>query len=311
MSKFLITGGNGQIGSHIIESLLKDKNNNILNIDNLKTGKSYHLADHKNLKSENLCISKTKEIKKLINLYKPDIVVHAAASYNEPDNWQLDIKTNALGGVNLIKESLNNHVKRFIYFQTSLCYGTKPKEKPITLDHPNFPETNSYSISKTVTESYLDLSGLDYVTFRLANVVGPRNLSGPLPIFYKLLKQKKKCFITKSRREFIYVKDLVKYTLMAIEGVGKGPYHFSSGSDVSIEELFNTVVKCMKINDFIKPEIKELVGNEVESILLDPSKTFRDFGKINFTPLNIIVEEAIKYYDKYGVFDTFTHAKSK
>ena len=98
---------------------------------------------------------------------------------------------------------------------------------------------------------------------------------------------------------------------MAIEGVGKGPYHFSSGSDVSIEELFNTVVKCMKINDFIKPEIKELVGNEVESILLDPSKTFRDFGKINFTPLNIIVEEAIKYYDKYGVFDTFTHAKSK
>ena len=67
----------------------------------------------------------------------------------------------------------------------------------------------------------------------------------------------------------------------------------------------------MKINDFIEPEIKELVGNEVESILLDPSKTFRDFGKINFTPLNIIVEEAIKYYDKYGVFDTFTHAKSK
>ena len=61
MSKFLITGGNGQIGSHIIESLLKDKNNNILNIDNLKTGKSYHLADHKNLKSENLCISKMVE----------------------------------------------------------------------------------------------------------------------------------------------------------------------------------------------------------------------------------------------------------
>ena len=45
----------------------------------------------------------------------------------------------------------------------------------------------SYAISKTAAEDYLEISGLDYVTFRLANVVGPRNVSGPLPIFFQRL----------------------------------------------------------------------------------------------------------------------------
>ena len=59
-----------------------------------------------------------------------------------------------------------NRVGRFIYFQTSLCYGLIPDEHPITLGHPINPDNSSYSITKTTTEQFLRLSGVDHVTFR-------------------------------------------------------------------------------------------------------------------------------------------------
>ena len=61
---------------------------------------------------------------------------------------------------------------RLIYFQTALCYGTRPLEQPITLEHPIRPDS-SYAISKTAGEQYIELSGLDFVSFRLANAYGP------------------------------------------------------------------------------------------------------------------------------------------
>ena len=138
--------------------------------------------------------------------FQPDIVIHTAASYKDPNDWYNDTLTNCVGGGNIISASIKYNINRFIYFQTSLCYGLKPIEQPITLNHPILPATTSYSITKTANENFLQISGLDYVTFRLANVIGPRNVAGPLPIFYKRLKHGKKCFITKSRTDFVFVK---------------------------------------------------------------------------------------------------------
>ena len=98
----------------------------------------------------------------------------------------------------------------------------KPIENPISLNHPINPNGSSYAISKTCGEQYIQNSGLNYVTFRLANVIGPRNVSGPLPIFYNRLKSNKKCFVTQAKRDFVYVKDLVKVVLKAIENKGNG-----------------------------------------------------------------------------------------
>ena len=83
-------------------------------------------------------------------------------------------------------------MERLLYFQTALCYGTQPIEQPITLDHPIRPDS-SYAISKTAGEQYIELSGLDFVSFRLANAYGPRNISGPLPTFYHRLTEGKPC----------------------------------------------------------------------------------------------------------------------
>jgi len=308
--KTLITGGLGQIGSHIAEMML-ERGDKILVIDNLATGRREHLAEHQNLNVVIGSIADNDLVRKCFVDFKPDSVVHTAASYKDPNDWYNDSLTNCVGGSNVIQAAKEHDVKRFVYFQTSLCYGLKPLEQPITLSHPKFPASTSYAITKTANEDFLEISGLDFVTFRLANVVGPRNVAGPLPIFYQRLKDGKQCFVTKSRRDFVFVKDLARVVLKACDGVGHGAYHFSSGSDVAIEELYNAVVKAMSFSEFPQPEIKELGADDVVSILLDPSRTFEDFGEFEFTPIEETVAQAIEYFEEHGTLGEYTHLRLK
>src|SRR5260370_10554511 len=93
---------------------------------------------------------------------------------------------------------------------------------------------------KSGGEQYIFLSSVDYISFRLANAYGPRNLSGPLPTFYQRLTAGKPCFVMDTRRDFIYVSDLVDVIPAAVDGRGRrGPDHPSSGRDSSVHELFH------------------------------------------------------------------------
>lgn len=304
--KVLITGGLGQIGSHIAELLL-ERGDRVSVIDNLETGREEHLIKNDLLDLHINTIADRKFVFALVESFQPDVVIHAAASYKSPDDWYNDTLTNCVGGANIVEASIKYNVKKFIYFQTALCYGQKPMEQPITLNHPRIPSGSSYAITKTTNELFLELSGIDYVTFRLANVIGPRNVAGPLPIFYKRLKDGKKCFVTESRRDFVFVKDLAKIVIDSCDGLGSGVYHFSSGQDISILELYNSVVKAMEIETYPEPEIKKIGDDDVFSILLDPTRTFEDFGVIDFTSLDETVGQAIKYFKEYGTLGEYTH----
>lgn len=306
--KVFVTGGLGQIGSHVIEMLL-ERGDRVVTIDNLATGRREHLADHPNLTVIIDSIANKPLVDELISDLKPDAIVHTAASYKDPDDWYNDTLTNCVGGANMVDAARKFDVKRFVYFQTALCYGLKPLQQPIRLDHPRLPGSSSYSITKTTNEFYLELSGVDYVTFRLANVVGPRNVAGPLPIFYQRLKDGKQCFVTEARRDFVFVKDLARVVLQACDGVGHGAYHFSSGGDIAIQELYDAVVKAMDVPGKPKAEVKALGPDDVFSILLDPSRTFQDFGDIEFTPLQETVSAAIDYYRQHGTLGEYTHLR--
>ena len=309
--KIFITGGCGQIGSHVAELHLA-RGNEVIAIDNFDTGRRLHLPDnHENLTFIEGSIVDKALVDQIIGDYKPDVLVHTAASYKDPDNWYDDMLTNGVGGVNLIQAAKANDVGRFIYFQTALTYGVHPLENPITLDHPKNPGNSSYSISKTTTEDFLELSGIDYVTFRLANVIGPRNVSGPLPIFYERLKQGKQCFVTPARRDFVFVKDLARTVISAADGRGHGAYHFSSGGDIAVIELYDAVVKALKLNDYPEPDRRPLAADDAPSILLDPSKTLADFGDLHFTALEDTVAAAVGYYDEHGVHGGYTHLKQE
>src|SRR5215207_3908936 len=303
-----VTGGSGQVGSTVVDMLLA-RGDTVMTIDNFATGRRDNLRDHPDLIQIEGTIADSKLIDRLFGEFEPEVVVHTAASYKDPDDWETDALVNAVGTANVAKACKTHKVDRLIYFQTALCYGTKPVQQPIRLDHPINPVNSSYAISKTAGEHYVQFSGVDWVTFRLANVIGPRNVSGPLPIFYDRLSRGQKCFVTPARRDFCYAGDLARVVVRAADGKGGGTYHFSSGKDVAIRELYDAVVKAMKLNHYPEPEVKPLGPDDAPSILLDPSRTFGDFGEIEFTPLEEIARLSVERWASEGVVGGYTHLK--
>lgn len=306
--RVFVTGAAGQVGSTVIDMLLA-RGDQVVGIDNFSTGRRDNLTPHANLRLVEDTITDAAVVDQLFAEFKPQVVIHTAASYKDPDDWGTDALVNAAGTANIAKASKVHAVSRLIYFQTALCYGTKPLQSPITLDHPIDPVNSSYAISKTAGEHYVQFSGVDWITFRLANVIGERNVSGPLPIFFERLTAGKKCFVTPARRDFCYAKDLARVVVRAADGTGHGTYHFSSGKDVAIRELYDAVVGAMKLNDYPEPEVKPLGKDDAASILLDPSRTFADFGAVEFTPLAKIAEAAVERWKREGVQGGYTHLK--
>jgi len=308
--KILITGVAGQVGSHVADALI-ERGHEVCGIDNFATGRRVHLPKSDLFKFYEGSIADFNLVNRIFEAEAPEVVVHAAAAYKDPDDWQEDLQTNSIGGINLIQASVAAGVQRFVYFQTALVYGVKPLTNPITLDHPRRVDNSSYSISKGVCEDYLTLSGLSHVIFRLANVIGDRCVSGPLPIFYQRLIDGKNCFVTPARRDFVYVGDLVSASLLAVDGAGEGAYHFSSGKDFAIRELYDAVTRALNLDPAPEPDLRPIGNDEASSILLDPTRTFEDFGTITFTPLEETVSRGIKYFKEFGTAGEITHLKAK
>lgn len=307
--KILITGGAGFVGSHLADRLLS-RGDEVMVIDNYATGRHDNLAVHPRLQVVEGTIADEGLVNQLFDSFKPEVVAHAAASYKDPTNWVEDSRTNAVGTSVIVKASERTGVRRLIYFQTALCYGLHPIEQPITLNHPLLPFESSYAISKTAGENYIFLSSLDAVSFRLANAYGPRNVSGPLPTFYQRLTTGKACFVMDTRRDFIYVQDLIDVVVKAIDGQGsRGAYHVSSGSDYAIKELFDATIQAMAIQLEQGVEVRPRNPDDAFTILLDPSKTNQDFNWKVTTPLGKGVAEAIQWYKTHELVETFTHLK--
>ena len=177
--KVLVTGGAGFLGSHLTDRLLAE-GNEVLVLDNFETGRLENLAPHENLTLAEGTIADRAQVDDAFQKLDPDVVAHAACSYKDGDAWEHDVETNVLGTVNVIRGAKAADVGRFVYFQTGLAYGINPREQPVSLDHPQ-PGESSYAITKTAGEAFVAMSGMDWVSFRLANIYGPRNISGPPP----------------------------------------------------------------------------------------------------------------------------------
>lgn len=305
--KVLITGGAGFIGSHLADRLL-ERGDNVLVIDNFATGRRDNLAPQANLRVVEGTIADPELVDKHFVDFSPEVVVHAAAAYRDPEDWAEDALTNVVGSANVTLAAKRVGVRRLVYFQTALGYGLRPLEQPITLNHPLRPEGSSYAISKTAGEHYIELGGQDFISFRLANAYGPRHLSGPLPTFYHRLTNNKPCFVVDSRRDFIYVDDLVDVVVKAVDGRGdSGYYHVSSGSDYAVKELFDATVRALGLKLDQDVELRPRNPDDTYTILLDPSKTNDTFDWSVSTPLDKGVAAAVAWYKEHGVTQTYTH----
>lgn len=297
--KALITGSCGFIGSSIADALLEE-GHEVVGIDDLSTGQEANWP-----RDARLTIGDIRDPFRLFETRssgKFDVVFHCAASYKDRADWERDASVNVLGTINVVREAQRSEAK-LIYFQTSLCYGAEPAS-PVTLDAPLNPR-GSYAVSKTAGERYIFDSGIPFVSLRLANIYGPRNLSGPVPAFFQRLSKGQPCTVVNSRRDFVYIDDLLQVAVKAATQ-GRGVYHVSSGRDVAIIELYWAIAQAMRI-DAPEPEIIPRGPDDVATLLLAPDETFAEFGWTARTPLVYGIGEAVRYYQSRPPERTFTH----
>ncbi len=306
--KVLITGGSGFLGSHLVDRLLSE-GNEVLVLDNYETGRRENLTEQAGLTIVEGTIADRGEVDAAFKDFGPEVVAHAACSYKDGEAWEHDVMTNAMGTVNVVRASQEADVSRLIYFQTGLSYGINAKV-PTPLDHPQ-PGESSYAITKTTGENYIAMSGLDYVSFRLANIYGPRLQAGPMATFYKRLKEGQPCFVVDARRDQTWVDDLIDVLMMGIGGTGSGPYNISSGSDRPVKDMFDLIVEAMGIELDYEVEVRPRPSDDAPTLLLDPTRTTEDFGWKPTTPMEEGIPKTVAWYEQHGIGDeTYTHLKA-
>jgi UDP-glucose 4-epimerase len=114
-----------------------------------------------------------------------------------------------------------------------------------------------------------------------------------------------------TRRDFIYIDDLIQCVMSAVDGKGQGFYHISSGKDYSIKELFDATLSALNMTLDNPVEVRPRNPDDAFTILLDPSKTQKDFNWTIATSLMTGVNQAIQYYKKFGIEETYTHLRQE
>ena len=218
--KSIITGGGGFIGSHLCELLLKE-GHEIIVLDNFSLGKIDNL---KNFKNKITIVKKDiRDLNSINNLFKKvHNVFHLAGladivpSIENPDDY---FTTNVTGTYNVLKASINNKVKRFIYTASSSCYGIPNKfpTKETSEILPQYPYALTKRLGEELVMHFSQIYNLNATSLRLFNVYGPRaRTSGNYgAVFGVFLAQKiaKKPFTVvgdgKQTRDFTFVSDVV------------------------------------------------------------------------------------------------------
>ena len=285
-------------------------------IDNYATGRRDNLAEHRGLTVvEGTIADDVGRRRARSRASRPTVVVHAAASYKDPDDWAEDVRTNvARHGQRRHGRARPPASSGSSTSRPRSATACSPLEQPITLDHPIRPEDSSYAISKTAGEQYIELSGLDWVSFRLANAYGPRNITGPLPTFFQRLTTGKPCFVMDTRRDFIYVDDLVDVVMKAIDGKGRaGAYHVSSGLGLLDQGALRRHHQgAGHRSSTAEVEVRAARRGRRRSRSCSTRRSTERGLRLAHRARRSrrASRRAIEYYREYGIDETYTHLKS-
>ena len=293
--KILVTGGAGFIGSHLVEELVKKKNE-VLVLDNFTTG---HLDNLSHIKSKVKIIKKDiRKYDEILRFFKDvNKVFHLAAladivpSIKNPNYYY---ETNVSGTLNVIRACLEHNVKKIIYTASASCYGASCKiptseEEKINPEYP-------YALTKRMGEEIIMHWGkiykLNVTSLRLFNVYGPRSrTSGTYgAMFGVFLAQKlsNKPFTIvgngNQSRDFTFVNDVVNAMILASNTYKTNNMILNVGSGKPTR--INKIIKLLKGSHV---NIPKRPG--------EPYSTFANINKIkkilNWRP-EISIEKGIK-----------------
>jgi len=293
--KSIVTGGAGFIGSHLCEKLVEE-GHDVIAIDNFSVGRKYNLSK---IKDKITIVNKDiRNLSSINNLFSnADNVFHLAAladivpSIENPDDY---FSTNVSGTYNVLKASINNKVKRFIYSASSSCYGIPNyfPTKETSEIMPQYPYALTKRLGEELVVHFAKIYNLNATSLRLFNVYGPRaRTSGNYgAVFGVFLAQKiaKKPFTIvgdgKQTRDFTFVSDITSamITVAKKKNLSGDILNIGSGETVSVN-------KIAQLLGGYKKRIPKRPG--------EPDVTYADITKIlrktRWKP-KISIEEGIK-----------------
>ncbi len=254
--KYLVTGGAGFIGSHIVEMLL-EKGKEVVVVDNFITGKKENLSGVINdIELVEGDIRDKELMDKLCG--QCGIVIHQAALRSVPRSVDDPMSTNdynITGTLNLLMAASAAGVKRVVYASSSSIYGDTA-QLPKKEDQVPLP-ISPYAVSKLTGEHYCRAFsrtfGIETVSLRYFNVFGPRQnpeskYAAVVPIFAKQALEGRPLTVHgdgKQSRDFTYVKNVALGNLLAAEaeGVSGESFNIACGNRFSVLDIASEILK--------------------------------------------------------------------
>jgi len=290
MSKYLVTGGAGFIGSHIVENLLK-KGESVRVLDNFSSGKKENLLFTQNLTPDtyNLAEGDIRDYEVCLKACQGvDYVLHQAALRSVPKSLKSPHEYNAVnidGILNMLNAAKECRVKRFVFASSSSVYGDTDKFPERESDYPLL--ISPYALSKLAGEYYCRVFsknyGLETVGLRYFNVFGPRQALDDeyavvIPKFITCILNNQSPPVHgtgKQSRDFTYIDNVVQANLLAAtaSGIKCEVFNVANGKDNSVLDI---VVQVNKITGkSVKPIFTPPRAGDVFRTLADISKAKR------------------------------------
>jgi nucleoside-diphosphate-sugar epimerase len=292
MPSYLVTGGAGFIGSHLVEELLQ-RGHRVRVLDNLITGKMHNLAHLTGVEFQQGDVANYDACLKAVD--GVEFVLHQAAIPSVPRSVLDPITSNRAnidGSLNILVAARDAGVKRLVYAGSSSAYGDTPvlpKREDMGAD-PLSP----YALQKLVAEQYCQmftrLYGFETVTIRYFNVFGPRQdpgspYSGVISLFAKALLAGQRPTIYgdgEQTRDFTYVANVVDGVLRACtaSNVSGEVINVATGGRISLNQLARAMNHSLGTD--LAPVYQEARAGDVRHSQADISKAHRLLG---YTPL--------------------------
>ncbi|MFI8335190.1 NAD-dependent epimerase/dehydratase family protein [Pseudomonas taetrolens] len=251
----LITGGAGFIGSNLVDVLLA-KGYAVRILDDMSTGKRSNLPmDNPKLELIEGDVADAALVAKVMD--GCSAVVHLAAVASVQASVDDPVRThqsNFIGTLNVCEAMRKAGIKRVVFASSAAVYGNNGEGESIVEDTPKAPLT-PYASDKLSSEYYLDFyrrqHGLEPIIFRFFNIYGPRQdpsspYSGVISIFSERVEKGLPITIFgdgEQTRDFVYVGDLVKILLQAIEApdVEEGAINVGLNKAASIKQMLEAL----------------------------------------------------------------------
>jgi UDP-glucose 4-epimerase len=303
--KILITGGAGFIGSHLVEKLLI-KNNEILIIDNLMTGKKENLSFEGNYELFIDDLGSEKSLNKIIE-FNPDVCFHLAAQASvviSVSNPALDFDHNILQPILLLKTLLKTDCKKFVFSSSGGTIFGEPVNVPTSEEDFAGEPQSPYGVAKKRLNELIQIitkdTNMSYSILNFSNVFGPRQdphgEAGVISIFSNKFLSNEQPIIYgdgNQTRDYVYVMDVVEAMILSSKTEENLFLNIGTGIETSVNQLVEIMKD--KFNSDIEPIYQDAREGELLRSVLDNSKALASIGWKPVYDLNIGMEKVVDW----------------